>query len=120
MADGVTLDGRTAIVTGASQGLGRAEAIALAGAGARLVLNDLPGPAVHDTADEIIAAGGQAVVCAGDVGDWSTGEGLVASALASFGGRCRFRRSAHRVSSLVVRACAIRRAASFTALTILS
>src|SRR6516164_4904685 len=86
MTDGVTLDGRTAIVTGAGQGLGRAEAIALAGAGARLVLNDLPGPAVHDTADEIIAAGGQAVVCAGDVGEWSTGEGLVASALASFGG----------------------------------
>src|SRR5215472_1418939 len=86
MADGVTLDGKTAIVTGAGQGLGRAEAIALAGAGARLVLNDLPGPAVHDTADEIIAAGGQAVVRQGDVGDWSTGEGLVASALASFGG----------------------------------
>jgi 3-oxoacyl-[acyl-carrier protein] reductase len=55
MTDDLTLDGRTAIVTGAGNGLGRAEALALAAAGARVVLNDLPGPAVHQTADEITA-----------------------------------------------------------------
>src|SRR5437773_1121770 len=86
MANGPTLAGRTAIVTGAASGLGRAEAIALAAAGAALVLNDLPGPAVQAVAAEIIAAGGRAVVCAGDVGDWATGEAMLAAALESFGG----------------------------------
>jgi len=80
------LDGRSAVVTGAGQGLGRAEAIALAAAGARVVLNDLPGPAVRAVADEITSAGGRAAVCEGDVGDWSTGEAMLAAALGSFGG----------------------------------
>jgi NAD(P)-dependent dehydrogenase (short-subunit alcohol dehydrogenase family) len=83
--DGLILDGRTAIVTGAGNGLGRAEALALARAGARLVLNDLPGPPVHAVADEIAAAGGTAVVCEGDIGEWSTGESLLATAVEAFG-----------------------------------
>jgi 3-oxoacyl-[acyl-carrier protein] reductase len=65
--------------------VGRAEAIALAGAGARLVLNDLDGPATQAVADEIAAAGGQAVVRAGDIGEWATGESLLAAALDTFG-----------------------------------
>jgi NAD(P)-dependent dehydrogenase (short-subunit alcohol dehydrogenase family) len=86
MADRLTVEGRTAIVTGAGQGLGRAEAIALAAAGAGVVLNDLPGPAVHAVADEITASGGQAVVSEGDVGEWATGEALLNAAISTFGG----------------------------------
>ena len=77
---GLDLAGRTAVVTGAANGLGRAEAIALAEAGAAVVLNDLPGPAVEAVADEIRADGGTAEVCAGDVSQWSTGEALLAAA----------------------------------------
>src|SRR5690349_21861144 len=80
-----SLDGRVAIVTGAGNGLGRAEAIGLSRAGARLVLNDLPGDPVNQVADEIRAAGGDAVVCTGDVGEWSTGERLLAAALDAYG-----------------------------------
>jgi NAD(P)-dependent dehydrogenase (short-subunit alcohol dehydrogenase family) len=85
MDDALTLDGRVAIVTGAGNGLGRAESLALARAGARLVLNDLPGDAVQAVAAEIGAAGGQAVVVAGDVAEWSTGENLLATALSAYG-----------------------------------
>jgi 3-oxoacyl-[acyl-carrier protein] reductase len=85
MTDLLSLDGRVAIVTGAGNGLGRAEARALAEAGARVVLNDLAGDAVDATAADIRAAGGTAVVSAGDIGEWSAGEQLIAAALGEFG-----------------------------------
>jgi NAD(P)-dependent dehydrogenase (short-subunit alcohol dehydrogenase family) len=80
------MSGRVAIVTGAAQGLGAAEALALAAAGCRLVLNDLPGPALDAVASQIRAAGGEAVLCPGDVASWATGEALVRTAGTAFGG----------------------------------
>ncbi|MEN3307610.1 MAG: hypothetical protein V7603_3812 [Micromonosporaceae bacterium] len=87
MESGAPLAGRVAIVTGAGAGLGRAEALALACAGARLVLNDLPGASsLAEVAQEIEDLGGEAVVCAGDVGEWATGEALLTAARDAFGG----------------------------------
>lgn len=77
-SDPLSLDGRVAIVTGAGAGLGKAEAMALARAGAHVVLNDLPG-AAEEAAEEIRAAGGQATVVAGDVGERSTADALLAA-----------------------------------------
>jgi NAD(P)-dependent dehydrogenase (short-subunit alcohol dehydrogenase family) len=81
----VSLDGRVAIVTGAGQGLGRAEALALAAAGARVVLNDLAGNALDSAAAEITAGGARARIVAGDIGDWSTARSLLDTALSEFG-----------------------------------
>jgi NAD(P)-dependent dehydrogenase (short-subunit alcohol dehydrogenase family) len=85
MADDLSLDGRVAIVTGAGAGLGRAEVLALARAGARVVLNDLPG-AADDAAEEIRAVGGEVRVVEGDVGERSTADAMMAAAVEGFGG----------------------------------
>jgi NAD(P)-dependent dehydrogenase (short-subunit alcohol dehydrogenase family) len=58
MNEALTLDGRVAIVTGAGNGLGLAEARGLAQAGARLVLNDLADGDVRAAAAEVRAGGG--------------------------------------------------------------
>ncbi len=85
MTDPTSLDGRVAIVTGAANGLGRAEAVALAAAGARLVLNDLDGNAVDAVAADIRAAAGTVTISAGDIGEWETAQQLLATALREYG-----------------------------------
>ena len=54
------LDGKTAIVTGAARGIGRATAETLAGCGATVVVSDLDVARCADTVDAINAAGGTA------------------------------------------------------------
>ncbi|MCX2949082.1 SDR family NAD(P)-dependent oxidoreductase [Lentzea sp. NEAU-D7] len=79
------LAGKVAVVTGAGAGLGRAEALELARAGASIVLNDLPGSA-EAAAAEIGELGAKCVVVEGDVGERSTADALVTAAMEQFGG----------------------------------
>ena len=79
--DATDLSGLVAVVTGAAAGLGRAEAIGLARAGATIVVNDIAGSLdKSDVIDEITTAGSKAVVVAGDVSERSTADELVETA----------------------------------------
>lgn len=73
------LEGRTAVVTGAGSGIGRATARQLAEAGATVVCADLQGPWAEETASAIKASGGQAQPATLDVTHRSEIEDLVAS-----------------------------------------
>jgi 3-oxoacyl-[acyl-carrier protein] reductase len=80
-ADATDLSGKVAVVTGAAAGLGRAEAVGLARAGATVVVNDIaPALDKSDVIDEIAAAGSKAVAVAGDIAERSTADELVETA----------------------------------------
>jgi NAD(P)-dependent dehydrogenase (short-subunit alcohol dehydrogenase family) len=64
-----SLQGRTALVTGAARGLGRAIAAALATAGADLAVNDISADALDPVADELRGQGARVCTVAGDVSD---------------------------------------------------
>src|SRR5438067_5206898 len=88
------LQGKVVLVTGAGGGIGRDFALAMAAAGAKVVVNDLgttvkgegasSGPA-EKAAAEIRAAGGTAVANSDSVADWPSANRIVQSALDAFG-----------------------------------
>lgn len=79
------LDGKVAIVSGSGRGIGRAVALKLASEGARIVVNDLDELPAFETAQLIRDAGGEAVVCAGNVTAPDFGRRFVEAALDSYG-----------------------------------
>jgi len=80
-----SLNGRAALVTGAASGIGRASAIALARAGARILVADIDADGAHQTAATIIEHGGEAVATRCDVADSTSVDAAVTLAIDTFG-----------------------------------
>jgi 3-oxoacyl-[acyl-carrier protein] reductase len=80
-----SLEGRTALVTGASQGIGRACALALAAAGTKVALAARNEAKLNDVAAEIASAGGAAAVFALDIANEESIKSCAKAAIAHFG-----------------------------------
>ncbi len=80
-----TLEGKVAIVTGAGQGVGRGISLAFAEAGARLVIAGRTVSKCAAVAEEIIAAGGEAIAVACDVKSADEIDACVAATVERFG-----------------------------------
>ena len=88
-------EGRICIVTGAGRGIGREHALALAGQGARVVVNDVGGATdgsgssatpAEEVVAEITTTGGQAVVNSDDISSFDGAQRLITQAIDTFGG----------------------------------
>ncbi|MFJ1968157.1 SDR family NAD(P)-dependent oxidoreductase [Streptomyces sp. NPDC087903] len=83
---GTRLTGRTALVTGGGQGVGRGIALALAAEGAAVAITGRTEGKLKDVAEEIAGRGGRAHTVVGDVGEREDVDRMVAETVERFGG----------------------------------
>jgi NAD(P)-dependent dehydrogenase (short-subunit alcohol dehydrogenase family) len=79
------LSGKSAVITGAGNGIGHATAIHFADEGARLVINDIDEPSLAAVADTLRSAGADIVEVAGNVADPADAQAMISAAISSFG-----------------------------------
>ncbi|HZT89241.1 MAG TPA: glucose 1-dehydrogenase [Stellaceae bacterium] len=79
------LEGKTALITGAGGGIGRAAALAFAREGARVAVADFAAEAARETMDLINAAGSQAIVLLGDVTRDQDVRAMIGDTIAAYG-----------------------------------
>lgn len=79
------VSGKACIVTGAGSGIGAATAVRLAEEGGRIVCADLNRDSAKQTADSIVASGGQAIAFTVDVSDSAQCDALIAQCVKEYG-----------------------------------
>src|SRR3954468_13712631 len=85
MASSKRFEGKTAFITGAASGIGRAAAVAFGAEGARVVITDRGEAALLETAEQVKAAGGDVLTITCDVSKPDEVEAAVAQAVRTFG-----------------------------------
>lgn len=79
------LGGKSAVVTGAAKGIGRATAELFAREGARLVVNDVDEAGLEDLEEKLSGQGAEVVSVVGDVSEVDDAKGIIGAAVDSFG-----------------------------------